>query len=101
MVKLLFPEKLNRLPYLFRIVIFLIIARLAWYLFSTLQHFVAVPTKCYLIIFFAIYLLQFPCLAIPRLRSMGWSPWCALLLLVPLVNFVIALLLLFIPPKET
>jgi hypothetical protein len=44
--------------------------------------------------------LRFPCADIPRFRSIGWSPWLALLLLIPFVNFVVQLLLLFTPSKE-
>jgi uncharacterized membrane protein YhaH (DUF805 family) len=44
--------------------------------------------------------LRFPCADIPRFRSIGWSPWLVLLFIVPIVNFVIQLVLFFMPAKE-
>jgi hypothetical protein len=99
-MKALFPEKLERLQYFIRWLIYLVsVAVIAAFLLP-LPKFIGVPTWLPLIVIIPLILLRFPCLDIPRFRSMGWSPWLVLLFLVPLVNFIMQLLLFFVPPKQ-
>ena len=37
---------------------------------------------------------------IKRLRDIGWTPWLVILSFVPVVGFILALLLLFVPGKK-
>ena len=99
-MKALFPQTLNRLAYFVRLLIFLgAIYGIAY----GLGLFVRVPrtTPIWIpfLIFGALFILRFVCLDIPRLRSMQWSPRLVLLFLVPVVNVIMQLLLLIIPPK--
>ena len=45
----------------------------------------------------AIYQVQF---TVHRIQYCGWSKWCALILFIPLVNFIFLLVLLFKPGKD-
>jgi uncharacterized membrane protein YhaH (DUF805 family) len=99
-MKALFPQTLNRLAYFVRLLIFLgAIYGIAY----SLGLFVRVPRTIPIWIPFlvigALFILRFVCLDIPRCRSMQWSPWLVLLFLVPVVNVVMQLLLLIVPPK--
>ena len=45
-------------------------------------------------------LMRLPCLDRPRFRSMGWSPWLVLLLLIPFLNLIVQLILFTYPPEN-
>jgi len=52
-----------------------------------------------IVLWFAVYILSFWMLFIPRVRSMGHSPILAWLMAVPIVNALFAWVLIFAPPK--
>jgi uncharacterized membrane protein YhaH (DUF805 family) len=66
-----------------------------------LAKLIGIPAWLPLIVIILLSLLRFPCLDIPRFRSMGWSPWLVFVFFIPLVNFIVQLLLLVVPPKQT
>jgi uncharacterized membrane protein YhaH (DUF805 family) len=99
-IKKLFPEKLKRLQYFIRFLVYFVSVLVVAALLLPLAKFIDVPPWLPLVAIFPLALLRFPCLDIPRFRSMGWSPWHALLFFVPFVNFIMQLLLLFVPPKQ-
>jgi uncharacterized membrane protein YhaH (DUF805 family) len=99
-MKTLFPQKLKRLEYFVRWLVFLVIVAVVAALLLPLPKYVGVPHWLPFIVVVPLFLLRFPCLDIPRFRSIGWSPWLVLLFLVPVVNFVMQLLLFFMPPKQ-
>jgi uncharacterized membrane protein YhaH (DUF805 family) len=100
-MRALFPNKLARLQYFIRLLIYFVSILVAAAFFLPLAKFVDVPPWLPLVVIFPIALLRFPCLDIPRFRSMSWSPWLVLLFFIPFVNFIVQLLLLFVPPKQT
>jgi uncharacterized membrane protein YhaH (DUF805 family) len=100
-MKKLFPEKLERLQYFIRLLIYFVSVLVAAAFILPLTKFLNIPSFLPLIVIFTIALLRIPCLDIPRFRSIGWSPWLVLLFFIPFVNFIMQLLLLFVPPKQT
>ena len=99
-VKTLFPEKLERLQYFIRLLIYFVsVAVIAAFLLP-LTKIAGIPTWLPLVFIIPLILLKIPCLDIPRFRSIGWSPLLVLLFFIPLVNFVMQLLLFVIPPKQ-
>jgi uncharacterized membrane protein YhaH (DUF805 family) len=66
-----------------------------------MPKYFGVPQWLIFSILFSLVLLRVPCADIPRFRSIGWSPWLALLLIIPVVGFVVQLLLFFLPGKES
>ena len=101
-MKTLFPEKLARLQYFIRWLIYLVTVMVVAALLLPLPKYIGIAAFEPIIIVSVILLitLRFPCLDIPRMRSIGWSPWLVLLFLVPLANLVVQLLLFFVPPKN-
>jgi uncharacterized membrane protein YhaH (DUF805 family) len=96
----LFPQKINRFQYFIRLLMYFAALVIAVFL-PPLAKFIGVSVWLSLVVIIPIAFSRLPCLDIPRLRSMGWSPWLALLFFVPFVNFIMQLLLLFVPPKQT
>jgi uncharacterized membrane protein YhaH (DUF805 family) len=100
-MKRLFPEKLERLQYFIRLLIYFVLTLVSVAFLAPLGNFIGVPVWLPIIVIILVFFLRFPCLDIPRFRSIGWSPWLVLLFLVPLVNCIMQLLLLFVPTKQT
>ncbi|MGH7992376.1 MAG: cytochrome c oxidase assembly factor Coa1 family protein [Limisphaerales bacterium] len=100
-MKALFPHTLERLQYFIRLLIYFVSVSVIAAVLLPLANVIGIPAWLPLIVIIPLILLRFPCLDIPRFRSMGWSPWLVLLFFVPLINFIIQLLLLFVPPKQT
>ena len=98
-MKTLFPETLPRLPYFIRWLVYLVVVLVVTALLLPLPKYVGLPAWVPLIIILPLVAARFPCLDIPRLRSMGWSPWLLLLFLVPVANLILQILLFCIPPK--
>lgn len=94
-MKMLFPQIVNRLEYFVRLVIFLGFASVLCLLARPLQ----IPIWLDILAVCILFAIRFACMDIPRLRGMRWSPWLALLLVVPIVNIVIQLILLFVPSQ--
>jgi uncharacterized membrane protein YhaH (DUF805 family) len=96
----LFPETLTRLQYLVRFLIFMV----AFVVVSMLLYFgfkaVGLADSVFPLIVIALVLMRFPCLDIPRLRNMGWSPWLSLLILIPIINLIFQLALFTMPPED-
>jgi uncharacterized membrane protein YhaH (DUF805 family) len=100
-MKTLFPEKLERLQYFIRLLIYFVSVAVIAALLLPLANVIGVPAWLPFIVIVPLFLLKIPCLDIPRFRNMGWSPWLVLLFFIPIVNFIMQLLLLFVPPKQT
>ncbi len=95
-----FPEKIQRLDYLLRWLLFLIVVPVIAAFLLPLPLYVPIPRWLPFVVIILLVFLRFPCADIPRFRSIGWSPWLALLFLVPLVNLVVQLLLFFVPARD-
>ena len=96
----LFPERLARLQYLVRFLIwFVAFTVVSALLFSMVKAF-GIPDWLPFIVVVPLFLMRFPCLDIPRCRDMGWSPWRLLLLLVPIANLFMVLSL-FVWPAQS
>jgi uncharacterized membrane protein YhaH (DUF805 family) len=100
-MRALFPEKLERLQYFVRLLLYFISVAIIAAFLLPLTKSVGIPPWLPLVIIILLVLLRFPCLDMPRFRSMGWSPWLVLLFFIPLVNFIMQLLLFFVPPKQS
>ena len=97
----LFPKKIERLPYLVRWLIYVAALSISSaILFPLWEH--GGIFRWFIVIFVVIPvgIFRFPFLDIPRLRSMGWSPWLALWCFVPLVNCVMQILLFTVPERR-
>jgi uncharacterized membrane protein YhaH (DUF805 family) len=95
----LFPSTLARVPYFIRWLCFVVaVGIIAALLFSIFHRgaLLAVPIMTILV----CVALKVGMLDIPRVRSIGWSPWVLLVFLVPLVNTIMQILLFAVPPKE-
>ena len=96
----LFPKKIERLPYLVRWLIYVAgLAVISAFLFPLWKHGGSLRWLV-LIVVIPVGIFRFPFLDIPRLRSMGWSPWLALLFVVPLVNGIMQILLFVLPERR-
>lgn len=96
----LFPEKIERLDYLLRWLVWLILVAVVPAFLFPLPKYIGIPHWLPFVVAILLFLLRFPCADIPRFRSIGWSPWLALLFIVPIVNFVIQLMLFLKPAKK-
>ncbi len=95
----LFPATLARTPYFVRWLCFVVVVGIiAALLFLICRHgaLLAVPIITLLI----CVVIKVGMLDIPRVRSIGWSPWVLLVFLVPLLNTIMQILLFAVPPKE-
>jgi hypothetical protein len=109
----LFPITLNRKQYALRLLTFIILL-LAFILLSSLielsvglllsKHLKGLGTPALLSLLLLkvapifLGLCKIPCLDMPRLRSIGWSPWLVLLFLIPFVNLILLICLFSIAP---
>lgn len=105
----LFPRTLARIPYLIRIIIL-------WVVAGILIVPIALVTAPHdengsgalgligglLILAVVVVAVAYNVggLATARIRSCGWNPWLALILLIPGVGGIFNLVLLFIPPVD-
>lgn len=100
-INLLFPQAIGRLEYFVRHVILVIIVFLVCVLTVITNNNTQMHLNdddliiAYGILVVSVFLFEIPYLVIPRLRSIGWSPWCSVLILIPGINILLALLLLF------
>jgi len=96
------PRRLNRVQYILGLLLSLVAVALL--LRSGFKAYVSgqFGTRLWLPIYLAtaLWVLRWPCLDAPRLRSMGWSPWLVLLKIIPVVDVVLQFLLLLIPPRD-
>ncbi len=99
----MFPKNLARLPYLLRWLCLMtavgLIAALLLPLEGRVASSGAVEIALVLLIGVAI-ILKLAMLDMARARNMGWSPWLALLCLVPVVGGIIQILFFVMPPKQ-
>ena len=96
----LFPEKIERLPYLVRSLIYVAILSISSAILFPLWKHGGSLRWLVLIVVIPVGIFRFPFLDIPRLRSMGWSPWYALLCFVPLANCIMQILLFTVPERR-
>ena len=93
----LFPDELHRLPYLVRVVVWLVAVGLVSALvgpFATqVPHIVGIWVA-------AAFVFKIVALDLPRLRNSGSSPWLLLLLPLPLINFVLLYVHFLAPPRS-
>ena len=97
----LFPTRLDRVQYLVRSLIYLVTVTVISLLPPIIGYMGLAEWTLWPFIVFTLALvaLKFPCLDIPRIRSIGWSPWFLLLFIVPVVGFILQGLLFVIRPK--
>jgi hypothetical protein len=98
--RILFPDKLQRLDYALRLIMWFIGVPVIAAFLLPLPKYIGIPQWLPFVVIILLVPLRFPCADIPRFRSIGWSPWLVLLFLIPFVNFVVQLLLLFTPSKQ-
>jgi hypothetical protein len=95
-----FPHKLNRLDYFVGLLLFFVpvicVTKILDIYIKPSQISIWVP----LINMSILAAIRFTFLDIPRCRSLKWSPWLVVLLLIPIVKYVIQLLLIFTPAKH-
>lgn len=99
--RILFPDKVQRLDYAARLIIWFIGVPVISAFLLPIPNFVAIPKWLPFVVIIALVPLRFPCADIPRFRSIGWSPWLVLLFPVPLLGLVVQLLLLFMPANPS
>ena len=100
MLETIFPQSIARISYLIRHIIFLIGSNALIPLYDSDPDAPLTNTDVWLLIlgitvvtYWILYIVK------PRCKNMGINAWYCLLALVPLVNFLFAFTLLFIPPK--
>ena len=109
----LFPITLNRKQYALRLLTFIILV-LALILLSALIELAVglllsthhkrlgtpalLPLLLLMVAPLFLAFCRFPCLDMPRLRSIGWSPWLVLLFLIPIANLILQICLFSIAP---
>ena len=98
-MKALFPYSLNRLEYLVRFAILVVVVIAIDKIVGLFIAPSRIPVWEVMLNIAVGFAIRFVCMDIPRCRSMQWSPWLVLLLVVPLVNVVMQILLLTIPVK--
>ena len=96
----MFPTKLNRIQYLVRWLILVFgIGLIAAMTLPVLQKFNVPRSEIIGVVFLVVVLTtKVVGLDLPRIRSIGWSPWLLLLLIVPLAGAVVQILLFAMPP---
>ena len=92
-LNLLFPYEIGRLGYLIRLICLLGVLLL----FATSQT----DGRIFIVVLIAAFIFKFPFMIIPRLRSIGWSPWMAVCMFIPFVNFLFLLIFLLWPPYSS
>jgi hypothetical protein len=98
-VSTLFPATLARAPYFVRWLFFVVVSGIiAALLFWICRRGVLLAAP--IITILICVGLKIGMLDIPRVRSIGWSPWVLLVFLVPLLNTIMQILLFAVPPKE-
>ena len=97
----LFPEKIERLPYLVRWLLYVAALSISSaILFPLWKHGGIVRWFIVIFVVVPVGLFRFPFLDIPRLRSIGWSPWLALLCFVPIINVIMQIELFLVPERK-
>lgn len=96
------PKTLARIPYLIRWLCFVVgLGLVAALILPLLGRVVGEDTA--LGLFFGLLLagviVKILALDLPRIRSIGWSPWLLFLCPVPVLGGVMQILLLVMPPK--
>lgn len=108
----LFPRTLDRIPYLVRyLILFVVLAVVFGVLTGVMVPFLPsddsgpglglillIIVEILVGLVAAVYAVMG--LLIPRIRSCGWNPWLALLILIPGVGGIFSIVLLFMPPVE-
>ncbi|PTY07070.1 hypothetical protein DB347_09525 [Opitutaceae bacterium EW11] len=101
----MFPKEIRRVQYLVRLLILIVSVGVIAALTVPLLHLSDEPSPLlYLlpvIVFLVVVPIRLAALDIPRIRSIGWSPWLLLLFLIPGINAIMQILLLVMPPKST
>ena len=93
-IKKMFSGHLSRKDFIFPVFLFVVLPYI--YIFFIAVNY---PFDSY---FWIIFLPPVSILAmtVKRLRDIGWSRWLAIPLIIPFLNILLSLLLLFIPSKE-
>jgi uncharacterized membrane protein YhaH (DUF805 family) len=97
------PKTLARLPYFLRWLCLLSAVGLIAALLLPLEGRVASKSavELSLVLLLGVWMiLKIGMLDMARARNIGWSPWMALLCLVPLVSGIMQILLFVMPPKQ-
>jgi uncharacterized membrane protein YhaH (DUF805 family) len=98
---ILFPARIARVSFLIRYIIFLVAAVIASVMLDFSDHVssgakIAFAGGAVVLLVFLLVAL-FRSILIPRIRDMGLHPAWSLLILVPFINFIFVLALLFVP----
>ncbi|HLP65897.1 MAG TPA: DUF805 domain-containing protein [Rhizobium sp.] len=100
----MFPYSLNRSQYLVRLLLLIVgIGLIGALTIPALSHSRGELGMAGLLPLLALLLIipfRIAALDVPRIRSIGWSPWLLLLLLVPGVNGIFQILLFVMPPRD-
>jgi len=91
----IFPWTLERGDYFVRWLIWFVTVLVTPLIVLPLVKSGVCPEGLFVVVIMLIFLSRFPCADIPRLRSLGWSPWTVVFFLVPLVNLFIQFQLFF------
>jgi uncharacterized membrane protein YhaH (DUF805 family) len=95
----MFPRRIGRVSFLVRYVLFLLAAVIASVLLKAGEGKIVLLSLAILILLFALfYFIRF--ILVARVRDTGLHTAFALLILVPLVNFLFVLVLLFVPADQ-
>lgn len=98
----IFPRRLNRVRYACYLICLVLLIGVFAAIFplpitngetSTVSNLISVLSL--ILISLKIFLMD-----IPRIRSIGWSPWLALLMVIPGLNAVVQILLLALPANS-
>jgi hypothetical protein len=90
---IIFPKKLSRVPYIGHLLCLAVVIGLCAAIFPS----VIVNKNLRLSLSLSFISFKFFLLDIPRIRSIGWSPWISLLMLIPGLNSLMQILLFVIP----
>jgi hypothetical protein len=90
---IIFPKKLSRVPYIGHLLCVAVVIGVCVAIFPSVIVNKNLRLSLSLsFISFKIFLLD-----IPRIRSIGWSPWISLLMLIPGLNSLMQILLFAMP----
>jgi uncharacterized membrane protein YhaH (DUF805 family) len=95
MISQILPKELDRLQYLLRIVLYVIVA---FAIYSSVGGAIAIERTGLLLL--GLQIPKIFLLDIPRIRHIGRSPWFLVLLLIPYLGTIFQLLLLVLPPDR-
>ncbi|WP_431191249.1 DUF805 domain-containing protein [Leptolyngbya subtilissima] len=95
MILRLFPKELNRLQYLLRIVVYLIVV---FSIYFIVESAIDIEKIGFLIL--GLQVLKIVLFDLARIRHIGRSPWFVILFFIPYLGALFQLLLFVLPPDN-